>query len=371
MKCVRLRGICLGRLSLADHLTLTRAYLLIAVCVFALSPTPPAGAATSWQATVTGGWTPRLDGNLASFAGEWADATPVQLVSKLQTSEYQVWVKHDGRSLWVAWLIEDPTPETWDRAVLLVDTDHDAATSPWPDDRRLELGRAGQSSLIQGNGQSWASSLPPWESKLLDSSSSWSIEVRIPLSQLGVTMGYSGFMTGQSKTLGIAFQYFDLATSNQTVAGTWPATTSFGENSPSTWGRLLIQGASATTYTHTTSIIYLSTAETTESFTVIETFSGASIMTMTSNRTVISSTATTTTSTQVITTTIVTAHSSTSLATETTTCTSVSTVWTTTYATSWDVPLWVFIASLSVAVAVASLAVLRIRRVSVPSVPAA
>ncbi|MFB0569477.1 MAG: hypothetical protein ACETV0_07695 [Nitrososphaeria archaeon] len=369
MKCVRLRGIGLDTLSLAGDLT--RACLLIAVCMFALSPTPPVGAAASWQATVTGGWTPRLDGNLASFSGEWADATPVQLVSKLQTRECQVWIKHDGISLWLAWLVEDATPDTWDRVVLLVDTDHDAATSPWPDDRRLELGRAGQSSLIQGNGQSWASSLPPWESKLLDSSSSWSVEVRVPLSQLGVTMGYSGFMIGQSKTLGIGFQYFDLVTSNQTAAGTWPPTSSFGENSPSTWGRLLIQGASATTYTHTTSIIYLSTAETTESFTVTETSSETSTITLTSNRTVISSIATTTTSTQIITTTTLTAHSSTSLATETTTCTLVSTVWTTTSATSWDVPLWVFIASLSVAVAVTSLAVLRMRRVSVPSVAVA
>jgi len=369
VKCVRLRGICLGSFSLTNDVM--RACLLIAVCMFALSPTPPVGAAVSWQATVTGGWTPRLDGNLDSFSGEWADGTPVPLASRMQTREYQVWIKHDGRSLWVAWLVEDPTPDIWDRVVLLVDTDHDAATSPWPDDRRLELGRAGQSSLIQGNGQSWASSLPPWESRLLDSSSGWSIEVSIPLSQLGVNMGPLGFMTGQSKTQGIGFQYFDLTVSNQTAAGTWPPTSSFSENSPSTWGTLLMQGASATTYTHTTSVIYLSTAETTESFTVTEASSETSTVTLTSNRTVISSIATTTTSTQIITTTTLTAYSSTSLATETTTCTLVSTVWTTTSTISWDVPLWVFIASLSVAVAVASLAVLRMRRVSVPSVAAA
>jgi len=311
---------------------------------------------------VTGGWTPRLDGNLASFAGEWADATPVALASKSPPYRYQAWLKHDGQALWIAWQMEDPTADVLDRAVILMDTDHDAAGSPWPDDRRLEVTRMGQSTLRQGNGQSWSSSLPAWESKSLDYSSGWSIEVRIPLSELGVTMGPSGFMAGQSKSVGMAAEYFDVASSNQTAAGNWPSTAGFRENSPSTWGSLLLQGASATTHTETTLVLYLSTTRTTDWFTVTQTTSRASTITITSNRTTTIDLTITTTSTRVNTTTILATQSVTTLVSEKTTKTVVWTAWTTTSESSWNVPLWASALSLSLAVAVASLAALRLRR---------
>ena len=340
----------------------THACLLIAACLAALASAALAQAAANEQATVRGGWAPRLDGNLASFAGEWADATPITLASKSPPYRYQVWLKHDGQALWIAWQIEDPTPDAFDRAVILTDTDHDAAGSPWPDDRRLEVTRTGQSALRQGNGQSWSSSLHVWESKSLDYSSGWSIEVRIPLSQLGAIMSPAGFMAGQSKSAGMAAEYFDVASSNQTATGSWPPTAGFTENSPSTWGSLLLQGASATTHTETTLVLYLSTARTTDQFTVTQTTSRAFTVTITQNRTTTIDLTTTTTSTRVNTTTILTTQSITTLVSEKTTGTMVWTVWTTTSESSREVPLWASVLSLSLAVAVGSLAALRLRR---------
>ena len=339
-----------------------RACLLITACLAALASADPARATANQQATVAGGWTPRLDGNLASFAGEWADATPIALASKSPPYRYHVWLKHDGQVLWIAWHVEDLTPDALDRAVILMDTDHDAAGSPWPDDRRLEVTRMGQSTLRQGNGQSWSSSLPAWESKSLDYSSGWSIEVRIPLPELGVTMGPSGFMAGQWKSIGMAAEYFDVTSSNQTAAGNWPSTAGFTENSPSTWGSLVLQGASAATHTEITLVAYLSTTRTTDWFTVTQTTSRASTITTTSNRTTTIDLTATTTSTRVDTTTMLATQSITTLVSETTTKTVVWTVWTTTSEASWEVPPWASVLSLSLAVGVASLAVLRLRR---------
>lgn len=357
------RGTRLGLVYGTDKVA--HAFLLTAACLATLA-SAAAGATTSWQVTVIGGWTPRLDGSLGSFAGEWVDATSVALAAKPQPRQYIVLVKHDGRSLWMASQIEDSTPETWDRAVFLIDIDHDAAASPWPDDRRLEVTRTGQSSMTQGNGQSWASPLLPWESRSLDSPSGWSIEVRIPLLQLGVKMGDSAFMSGQSKSMGIAFEYFDVDFSNQTAAGGWPSTAGFKENSPSTWGSLLLQGASAITHTQTTTSLHLSTIQTTDLSTVTQTTIRTSSITVTSNRTTTIDLTTTRTSTRFTTATTCATQSLTSLVSEKTTKTVVSTTWTTTEAASWDVPPWVFALSLSTAIAVASLALLRIRRIDIP-----
>ncbi len=170
-----------------------------------------------YQTDVKHGTTPTLDGIVNS--SEWSDA---EMLDLFLGSDFigNAYVKHDGQNLWVGFLINDDTPQLdhfGDRTMVYVDTDFDQSQYPQSDDYFFVVLRGDTSFQSQGlgtntgNASDWDtySSMGAWTSLLNDQTSTWSVEYKIPFSDLGI-------VAGNPKTIGMNFGTSDAFTY-------WPA----------------------------------------------------------------------------------------------------------------------------------------------------
>ena len=194
------------------------AMLSFILCLFLLVMMAE-GFNPAYEIAAVAGSTPSIDGVIAS--GEWDDASSVSFNNTV------VYVKQDGKNLYVAFNVSDSTVENQDVVAIFIDVDNNGGSSPQPDDILFGISRTGQLSERQGDN-------PPgfptggWNALVSSTSSMWQAEYNITYAKIEIT-------AGQPKTLGIAFESWDYATGLPVF---WPPMTPIESNYPSNWGNL-------------------------------------------------------------------------------------------------------------------------------------
>jgi len=177
---------------------------------------------SSPQIDVPFGSTPTLDGIIS--AGEYTDANYLTLGTSGGTCT--VYFKHHGTTLYVAFDV--PNLDANSAVQIFVDTDHDQATLPQPDDYRFTIARRSPPNEYgenQGTGSGWTPWGPPvgWTGAHQNLAGSWNAEFAIPYAKLGL-------VAGVPKTMGISFENAWTSSGDHP----WPAGQSW--INPSTWG---------------------------------------------------------------------------------------------------------------------------------------
>lgn len=174
------------------------------------------------------GTTPTLDGAISP--GEWDDASKITFSVPGFSVLCEVYVKHDGSDLYIAFNIPDTDVENEDCSRVLIDVNHDEAAVFMPDDLLLAIYRDGTLKEWQGKGDlSWMTASPTgWIGTYKSEPTFWQTEYCIPYSIVGVTPGIE-------KTLGIAFYVYDSISPGNAIAGKWPTLATL----PDTWGDLI------------------------------------------------------------------------------------------------------------------------------------
>ncbi|MBT0160858.1 hypothetical protein G4O51_12835, partial [Candidatus Bathyarchaeota archaeon A05DMB-2] len=170
------------------------------------------------------GSAPNVDGVIA--LGEWDDASTVSFNNTV------VYVKQDGRNLYVAFNVSDatvtPSPPQ-DIVAIFIDVENNGGTSPQPDDILFGVSRSG--ILMEGQGDN-----PPgsptggWNASASSTNSHWQAEFNITYAKIAIT-------PGEAKTLGIAFESWNYEETSYPYF--WPPMTPMESNSPSNWGNLI------------------------------------------------------------------------------------------------------------------------------------
>jgi hypothetical protein len=185
---------------------------LIIVTVEAYNP--------AYQIDAVNGSTPSIDGLIV--VGEWDDA------SKVSFNDTTVYLKQDGKNLYVAFNVSDNTANLGQDAVaIFIDVENDGGSSPQPDDLLLGVLRGGQLFERQGSNPSG----PPtggWNASTSSANDIWHTEFNVTYAKVGVTFG-------EAKTLGIAFESWDY---NAGFPCFYPPMTPMQSNYPSNWGNL-------------------------------------------------------------------------------------------------------------------------------------
>jgi hypothetical protein len=174
----------------------------------------------AYQINAVAGSTPNIDGVIAS--GEWDDASTVSFNNTL------VYVKQDGRNLYVAFNASDSTVNMQDAVAIFIDVENNGGASPQPDDFLFGILRGGQLMERQGNNPSG----PPtggWNASASSTSTLWQVEFNITYAKIAIT-------PGEAKTLGIAFESWNYDIGYPYF---WPPMTPMESNSPSNWGNLI------------------------------------------------------------------------------------------------------------------------------------
>jgi len=189
---------------------------------------PGAHAPSSTTVVASLGSTPTIDGTISS--GEWDDASQLTISVSSLSDPCEVYVKHDGSDLYIAFNIPDTDEESLDCSRVLIDPDHDEATVFMPDDLLLAIYRDGTLNEWNGDGDlTWKTvSQTGWTGDYYSESTYWQTEYCIPYSKIGVTPGID-------KTLGIAFLVYDSISPGYISSGKWPAMATL----PNTWGDLV------------------------------------------------------------------------------------------------------------------------------------
>ena len=194
------------------------AMLSFILCLFLLVMMAE-GFNPAYEIAAVAGSTPSIDGVIAS--GEWDDASSVSFNNTV------VYVKQDGKNLYVAFNVSDSTVENEDVVAIFIDVENNGGSSPQPDDILFGISRTGQ--LIERQGDN-----PPgsptggWNASASSTSSTWQAEYNIAYAKIEIT-------AGQPKTLGIAFESWDYAAGLPVF---WPPMTPAESNYPSNWGNL-------------------------------------------------------------------------------------------------------------------------------------
>jgi parallel beta-helix repeat protein len=183
-------------------------------------PSTHGNTISSPQMDVTFGTTPTVNGIIS--AGEYTDANSITFETLGGTCT--VYSKHNGTALYVAFDI----PNVGGAVQVFLDTDHDQANLPQPDDYRLTIQQNEPPYDLrenQGTGSSWTTMHSPigWSGAYQNLGSSWNAEFAIPYTKLGI-------VAGVMKTMGISFM-------NVWISGgdrKWPVGASW--INPSTWG---------------------------------------------------------------------------------------------------------------------------------------
>lgn len=151
------------------------------------------------------GTAPTVDGTISP--GEWDDASTVTF--SVKDGDCTVYVKQDGSSLYVAFDIPDTTPATplsIDKCAILLDVDHNDGYPAQTDDLQFFASRDGGLRELHGTGGGWTGVYPEvgWTASASSMADGFQTEYSIPYDKIGVTAGVD-------KTLGIAFEVYDLA----------------------------------------------------------------------------------------------------------------------------------------------------------------
>jgi hypothetical protein len=216
--------------------------LVCALLIFALRFNVKAHS--SDEVVAVYGKTPTIDGVISP--GEYSDANTVTYQGTSGSIEelylVTVYVKQDGKNLYIAFDIPDTTwmwtqmqgEDEYELVVyepdfswVLLDLEHDGGTVPQTDDLALLVSRWG--GQMEGHGN--PSSIDWWESHIWVTPNGWTAasfnnqycgfqtEYSIPYSKIGITAGVA-------KTLGVAFMNED-SNFEMTWFSAWP---------PSEWG---------------------------------------------------------------------------------------------------------------------------------------
>ena len=159
------------------------------------------------------GSTPTIDGFIDS--GEWENSSVIMFTYTI------VYVKHDGKSLYIAFNVEDSVIFFEDSVGFFIDVNHDGGSIPQMDDIFFGLYR--RNIPFGGPYEIYNAGVPlpatDWSVMCQNILGGWTAEFKIPFSKVGIT-------AGEAKTLGIRFESLNFG------AGifSWPT-----ELSPSDW----------------------------------------------------------------------------------------------------------------------------------------
>lgn len=167
----------------------------------------------AYQIYALSGSTPNIDG-LITIA-EWSDASTVTFNNTL------VYVKYDGKNLYFSFNISDSTFDLTDAVGVFIDTQNDGGDSFGDDDYLLIIWRNG--TKLECHDQPPATAPIGWDGATTSTGSGWQAEINVTYSKISI-------ISGEAKTLGIAF------TSNYY---SWPPLPVTQQNIPSNWGNLL------------------------------------------------------------------------------------------------------------------------------------
>ena len=134
------------------------------------------------------GATPMIDGRIDP--GEHAGAQ--RLTFPAYGGNAEVFFKEDGANLYVAFDFPDQQTAS-SAAQVFMDTNHDRAANPQPDDFRFSITRPGAAMENRGTGAGWGSPSAPisWTAATTVTLSGWRAEFSIQYNKLGLTAGIS------------------------------------------------------------------------------------------------------------------------------------------------------------------------------------
>jgi hypothetical protein len=171
---------------------------------------------SQYQINAPFGSTPVINGLIG--ASEWSDAF-------IRTSgNATVYIKQDGKSLYVAFNVIDSTVDVTDGAYIAIDKNNVGGTSLNVDDIYFIVFRNGTEAEADG-----ASPLlfpSGWEAGATSTNDAWEVELNITFSKIAIS-------AGQPKTVGLLISYDDEP--NQFY---WPPITDLEATTPSNWGNL-------------------------------------------------------------------------------------------------------------------------------------
>jgi hypothetical protein len=195
--------------------------LVFAFAFFMLPIATANGYNSAYQMNAVFRPAPNIDGVIAGV--EWDDASTVSFNNTI------VYLKQDGRNLYVAFNVSDNTVSiSQDALAIFVDVQNNGGSSPQTDDILLGAIRGGQLTERQGSG----SIGPPtggWDALSSSNSNEWQAEFNITYAKIGIT-------SGEAKTIGIAFESWDYSAG---LPCFWPPMTPMQSNSPLNWGDLV------------------------------------------------------------------------------------------------------------------------------------
>jgi hypothetical protein len=198
-----------------------RMVLVFAFAFFLLPIAAANGYNSAYQMNAVFRPAPNIDGVIAG--GEWDDASTVSFNNTI------VYLKQDGRNLYVAFNVSDNTVSIGqDALAIFVDVQNNGGSSPQSDDILFGAIRGGQLTEKQGNNPP-GSPTGGWAALSSSTGSEWQVEFNITYAKIGIT-------PGEAKTLGIAFESWDYSAG---LPCFWPPMTPMQSNSPSNWGDLV------------------------------------------------------------------------------------------------------------------------------------
>jgi len=169
------------------------------------------------------GSTPAISGNM--HLGEWDDAESVSF------NYTEVFVKQDGRNLYVAFNVSDATIDARENVHIYFDVNHDDGASFKPDDILMAAFRNG--TLVEGHLENGTYvNATGWSADTFVLGGFWQAEFNITYAKINVTAGVE-------KTLGVAFEVIDFDFAY--IFQSWPHNLrDYGPPlDPSMWGGLI------------------------------------------------------------------------------------------------------------------------------------
>jgi len=199
-----------------------RTMLVGLLCVALLIAIAPIFA-VEYEIVAVPGSTPNIDGQIFDPM-EWNDASTTTF------NDITVYVKQDGKNLYIAFIIPDDTIQYHlDRCSICIDVNNDKGGALQSDDIGLSVGRDGTLIEVNVTGGSFTpTDVSNWTAKAYSGKDEFHAEFNITYAKIDVTAGVA-------KTIGVAFIVLDYYTPESSVPFFWPPTAS---ESPSTWGSI-------------------------------------------------------------------------------------------------------------------------------------